>query len=114
MGKFKGLLIFTSGLAVGSVVTATLLKKYYEEVTQAEIDSVKEIFTYRKTETGEPVEEEHSDVNNEIASSIAKAAKEKKILQTIRSIINQSRKWKMETRKKTCQNQTILMRNYHM
>ena len=52
MNKFKGLLIFTSGLAVGSVVAATLLKKYYEEVAQAEIDSVKEIFTYRKTETG--------------------------------------------------------------
>lgn len=42
--KVTNLLIFLSGIAVGSVVTWQLVKKEYEQIAQAEIDSVKAHF----------------------------------------------------------------------
>ena len=49
-------LAFLTGAAVGSVVTWRVLKTKYEQFAQAEIDSVKEVFSRRYKET--PKEEE--------------------------------------------------------
>ena len=48
MKLFKGVLIFSAGAAIGSVVTWKLLKTKYEQYAQEEIDSVKEVFKNRQ------------------------------------------------------------------
>lgn len=65
--------IFLTGIAVGSVVTWRLIKAKYERIAQAEIDSVKEVFSKkRRTET---VSEEKEASG--CARAIADEAKEK-------------------------------------
>lgn len=56
----KNLLIFVLGAAVGSVGTWYFVKKKYEAKAQAEIDSVKETFCYKKN-SGEPVNDISED-----------------------------------------------------
>lgn len=46
--KFKCTVAFIIGAAAGSVVTWKLLKTKYEQLTQEEIDSVKEVFSRRE------------------------------------------------------------------
>lgn len=41
-------MIFALGVAVGSIVTRTCIKKKYEEIAQEEINSVKEVFSKRE------------------------------------------------------------------
>ena len=57
--KVTNLLIFVAGVAIGSVVTWQLVKKEYEQLAQAEIDSVKAAFanTAVEAEVKEEVEE---------------------------------------------------------
>lgn len=57
--KVTNLLIFVAGVAVGSVVTWQLVKKEYEQLAQAEIDSVKAAFVNNavEAEVKEEVEE---------------------------------------------------------
>ena len=54
------LFIFTTGAALGSLVTWKLVKSKYEQIAQEEIDSVKEVFSRRENDTTE-VEETDSD-----------------------------------------------------
>lgn len=54
------LFIFTTGAAIGSLVTWKLVKSKYEQIAQEEIDSVKEVFSRRENDTNE-VEETDSD-----------------------------------------------------
>ena len=44
MSKLTNILIFTTGVSIGSVVTWKLLKTKYEQIAREEIDSVKEIY----------------------------------------------------------------------
>lgn len=44
MSKLSNLLIFVSGVAIGSAVTYKLIKTKYEQIAQEEIDSVKEAY----------------------------------------------------------------------
>lgn len=53
------LFIFTTGAALGSLVTWKLVKSKYEQIAQEEIDSVKEVFFRRENDTTE-VEEPDS------------------------------------------------------
>lgn len=46
--KFTGFALFVIGAGIGSVATWLLIKKKYEQLTQEEIDSVKEVFLNRK------------------------------------------------------------------
>lgn len=48
---FTNIAMLTIGAAVGSLVTWKLLKTKYEKIAKEEIDSVKEVFSRRKTET---------------------------------------------------------------
>lgn len=59
------LFIFAAGAAIGSVVTWKLVKDKYAQIAQEEIDSVKEVFSKRESDTPkkeeaieEPAEEE--------------------------------------------------------
>lgn len=55
----KGILIFTLGAAVGSVVTWRALKNKYEQIVQEEIDSFKaKMSEKREAKLGEPTDEE--------------------------------------------------------
>lgn len=62
-------LIFATGAAVGSVVSWRILKPYYEQIAQEEIESVKETFARRKAEFVsseediQPTEEEVTEYN---------------------------------------------------
>jgi len=47
---FKNILIFTTGAAIGSVVTWKLLEKKYKDLADEEIESVKEVFKNRNSE----------------------------------------------------------------
>lgn len=49
MSKATGFVMFVLGAAVGSVATWQYTKKKYERIAQAEIDSVKEIFSKRES-----------------------------------------------------------------
>lgn len=46
--KFTRFALFVIGAGIGSVTTWLLIKKKYEQLTQEEIDSVKEVFLNRK------------------------------------------------------------------
>jgi len=67
MNKFGSFLMFVIGAAVGSVATWQIVKKKYEQIAQDEIDSVKEVFSNKKTN-----EADNADVRNK-----ANQAKEK-------------------------------------
>lgn len=57
---------FSLGLAVGSVIAWKMLKTKYEKIAQEEIDSVKEVFSRRKSEPKEEhdiVTEEQKDIS---------------------------------------------------
>lgn len=63
-GTLSKIFIFAAGAAIGSVVTWKLIKTKYEQIAQEEIDSIKEVYTYKKevTDEGEPdSEEEQAD-----------------------------------------------------
>lgn len=51
MSKATGFVMFALGATVGSVVTWQYVKKKYEQIAQEEIDSVKEIFSKRESDT---------------------------------------------------------------
>lgn len=53
MNKLTGIVIFAFGAAIGSIMTRTHIKKKYERIIQEEIDSVKEVFSKRKTADSE-------------------------------------------------------------
>lgn len=61
---FTNFVMLTIGAAIGSVVTWKLLKTKYEKIAQEEIDSVKEVFSRRKTEETKP-EEKIEETNEE-------------------------------------------------
>lgn len=57
MKKLIPLVTFIVGAAIGSVTTWYYTKKKYEQFAQEQIDSVKEIFSYKKEEEEEPEED---------------------------------------------------------
>lgn len=63
MNKATGIATFIFGAAVGSVATWFFTKKYYAQIAQEEIDSVKEVFS--KKVNAEPVESEKRDLTIE-------------------------------------------------
>lgn len=56
------IIIFTAGAAIGSVVTWKVVKTKYEQIAQEEIESVKEVFSKKKTDD---IVEEEKDENAE-------------------------------------------------
>lgn len=64
----KSAFIFTIGAAIGSAVTWKLLKTRYEQRTQAEIDSVKEVYSRRRAENADAVEEIDQDMDDDAES----------------------------------------------
>lgn len=68
MSKTKGIAVFIFGAAVGSVATWFFTKKYYAQIAQEEIDSVKEVFSKKVNAApadDEPVETEKRDLTIE-------------------------------------------------
>lgn len=61
MKKSLYLISFAVGALVGSAASYFALKKRFEKITQEEIDSVKETFTYKQGETIAEKTETHSD-----------------------------------------------------
>ena len=63
--NIKIIFSFVIGAAVGSVVTYKLIKTKYEQIAQEEIDSVKEVYSRKKSkqiiETEEPVDFANDD-----------------------------------------------------
>lgn len=56
---------FTAGAAIGSVMTWFVAKKHYEQITNEEIESVKEAFaSYRMPEAEPMTEEEYEEVTD--------------------------------------------------
>lgn len=56
MSKITGFVIFVMGAAVGSVATWQYTKRKYEQIAQEEIDSVKEVFSKRESDSEIKVE----------------------------------------------------------
>lgn len=56
MSTCKSLLIFLAGAAIGSIVTSRVLKTKYEQITEEEIASVKEVYTKKMKKLEEPTE----------------------------------------------------------
>lgn len=68
MSKTKGIAAFIFGAAIGSVATWFVTKKYYAQIAQEEIDSVKEVFSKRvnaEPVDDEPIETEKQDLTIE-------------------------------------------------
>lgn len=63
MNKLSNIFVFTAGMLAGALVMGGYFKKKYEEISQSEIDSVKEMFRkYRENNTKESdVEKEEQD-----------------------------------------------------
>ena len=61
--SLSSLFIFTTGAAIGSVVTWKLVKTKYERIAQEEIDSVKEVFSKFINDVDEAVDGMQEDVN---------------------------------------------------
>lgn len=64
----KGIAAFIFGAAIGSVATWFVTKKYYAQIAQEEIDSVKEVFSKKvdaEPADDEPVEREKRDLTLE-------------------------------------------------
>lgn len=57
----KNAVIFATGAAIGSVVTWKLLKTKFEQFAQAEIDSVKEVYSNRASKLINDADEESHD-----------------------------------------------------
>lgn len=77
MGKLTGFVIFLTGAAIGSAATWYLVKDKYEKKAQADIESVKSKFTYKKEESAkksEPEKEAIKEVTTE-KPNIAEYAK---------------------------------------
>lgn len=77
MGKLTGFVIFLTGAAIGSTATWYLVKDKYEKKAQADIESVKSKFTYKKEESAkksEPEKEAIKEVTTE-KPNIAEYAK---------------------------------------
>ena len=51
MNKARSLFIFAAGATFGSLVTWRILRDKYEQITQDEIDSVKEVFAKKESHT---------------------------------------------------------------
>lgn len=56
----KQLIAFVVGAAVGSLATWVFVKKKYEQIAQEEIDSVKEVYSKKKSKTEEKSDDEDS------------------------------------------------------
>lgn len=67
MNKVIPVAAFIFGAAAGSVVTWFSVKKYYEQIAQEEIDSVKEVFSKKSSDIidVEPVEETQDEEQDE-------------------------------------------------
>lgn len=64
MNKIKGFIIFSLGVATGSLATWRYFKTKYEQIAQEEIDSVKERFSkFKKSEA--PVEKQDEPVQDQ-------------------------------------------------
>lgn len=61
MSKSTNFMLFIAGAAVGSVVTWFYTKKKYELIAQEEIDSVRDVFSKRKSEIKETKFEKQSE-----------------------------------------------------
>ena len=61
----SNLVIFAAGAAIGSLVTWRILKPYYENIVQEEIESVKEVFSTRAAESTDEDMEDASGPNPE-------------------------------------------------
>lgn len=59
--KITCVVSFAAGALIGSAVTWIFAKKYYENITQDEIDSVKEEFSKRIPHRNDPVEPEEKE-----------------------------------------------------
>ncbi len=68
MNKAFGAAAFIFGAAIGSVATWYLVKTKYEQIAQEEIDSVKEVFSKKKSEniSDEEDEEGSSDIHEKV------------------------------------------------
>lgn len=55
----KSVFVLALGAAIGSAVTWKLLKTRYEQLTQEEIDSVKEVYSRRYAENAKPADEDN-------------------------------------------------------
>ena len=66
--KVMNTVIFAVGAAVGSAVTWKLVKDKYEKLAQEEIDSVKEVFSKRKSETESQDETEEPEAGKDVMS----------------------------------------------
>ena len=56
--KLKGLLIFVSGVVVGSVVTHELVKTKYEKIANDEINEIREYYSKTASHDSDDSEEE--------------------------------------------------------
>ena len=67
------LFIFTAGVAIGSVVTWKLVKTKYEQISNEEIESVKETFLKERRKDVEPLNEDKSfEMSEEAAKALKK------------------------------------------
>lgn len=66
--KVMNTVIFAVVAAVGSAVTWKLVKDKYEKLAQEEIDSVKEVFSKRKSETESQDETEEPETGKDVMS----------------------------------------------
>ena len=66
--KVMNTVIFAVGAAGGSAVTWKLVKDKYEKLAQEEIDSVKEVFSKRKSETESQDETEEPETGKDVMS----------------------------------------------
>lgn len=58
MSKFSGFVIFTAGIAIGSISTWQYAKRKYEQLAEEEIESVKAAFSRKKENVFNKVEQE--------------------------------------------------------
>ena len=56
--KLKGLLIFVSGVVIGSVVTHELVKTKYEKIANDEINEIREYYSKTASRDSDDSEEE--------------------------------------------------------
>lgn len=75
--RFKCTVAFIIGAAAGSVVTWKLLKTKYEQLTQEEIDSVKEVFSRREDkEVTVSIEKDETDISEEYKETAGQIIRE--------------------------------------
>lgn len=71
MSKLTGFAIFIAGAAIGSAATWYYTKRYYEKITQEEIDDVKAKFSY-KVPSEEPKEKKEDSQDQKAVADIAR------------------------------------------